>query len=206
MSGDKEPIKPFISRVRSLVNVGVSTILVVGGCGEFFDVADKVVTMDCFVPYDSTERAQEISRKFLTPEKIQLLQSTGQNSFPIPRSRGIGNVLPRDMGKVMTRNRALIQMGDALDLELGCVEQLVDLSQTRAIADTLQYIQELLSTSTTKGLTVQSVLDLLDQQFATSGLDVIGAGRLNGNYAMPRRFEIAAALNRLRSSSFTQYK
>ena len=43
----QEPIRPFISRVRPLWEEhGVSTILVVGGAGDYFDVADSVVMMD----------------------------------------------------------------------------------------------------------------------------------------------------------------
>ncbi len=38
VAADKEPITPFISRVRSLAENGISSILVVGGSGEFFSV------------------------------------------------------------------------------------------------------------------------------------------------------------------------
>ena len=41
VSADREPIRPFITRVRSLWSErGVSTVLVVGGSGDYFDVAD----------------------------------------------------------------------------------------------------------------------------------------------------------------------
>ena len=39
---DKEPITPFIAKVRPLVDRGVSCILVIGGSGDYFDVADVV--------------------------------------------------------------------------------------------------------------------------------------------------------------------
>ena len=40
---DKEPITPFISRVRGLYDQdGVSSILVIGGAGDYFDVCDTV--------------------------------------------------------------------------------------------------------------------------------------------------------------------
>ena len=46
---DKEPITPFISRVRSLYeDEGISSILVIGGAGDYFDVCDAVVMMDCY--------------------------------------------------------------------------------------------------------------------------------------------------------------
>ncbi|MEO1070616.1 MAG: ABC-ATPase domain-containing protein, partial [Cyanobacteria bacterium J06638_6] len=41
---DKEPITPFIDQIRQLYDdYGVSTILVMGGSGDYFDVADTVI-------------------------------------------------------------------------------------------------------------------------------------------------------------------
>ena len=58
---DKEPITPFIERVRGLYErAGVSTILVAGSSGAFFSVADLVVQMDAYRPEDVTERVREI--------------------------------------------------------------------------------------------------------------------------------------------------
>lgn len=48
VSKDREPITPFISKIRALSARGVSTILVVGGCGDFFDVADNVIAAESF--------------------------------------------------------------------------------------------------------------------------------------------------------------
>lgn len=62
--GSKEPITPFVDRVRDLYDVqGVSTILVAGGSGAFFDVADHVIAMDAYVPADVTARAREIASR-----------------------------------------------------------------------------------------------------------------------------------------------
>lgn len=62
---DKEPITPFISKVRGIYkSLGASSVLVIGGCGEYFDVADQVIMMDGFVPHDVTNRAKEISAQF----------------------------------------------------------------------------------------------------------------------------------------------
>lgn len=56
IAADKEPITPFVARVRSLVEQGVSTVLVVGGCGDYFDVADCVVAMDSYRAMDVTDK------------------------------------------------------------------------------------------------------------------------------------------------------
>ena len=59
---DHEPITPFSDRVRALYeHLGVSTVLVVGGSGDYFDVAATVVAMDKYIPQEATARAQTIA-------------------------------------------------------------------------------------------------------------------------------------------------
>lgn len=60
---NKEPITPMIDRIRVLFDhEGVSTIMVVGGAGDYFDVADAVVMMDSYCPTDVTQKARQIAR------------------------------------------------------------------------------------------------------------------------------------------------
>src|SRR5699024_12851735 len=57
----REPITPFVSRVRPLLTErGVSTVLVAGGSSAFFEVADLVIALDAYVPADVTARAREL--------------------------------------------------------------------------------------------------------------------------------------------------
>src|SRR5215207_333693 len=52
----KEPISPFIDLVRPLRDaLGVSTVVVVGGVGDYLDVADQVILMEDYEPRDATE-------------------------------------------------------------------------------------------------------------------------------------------------------
>jgi len=199
VNADKEPIQPFISRVKALrASCGVSTVLVVGGCGEYFDVADSVILMDNFVAVDATVRAKGISAKFANKTAIL----ADEASFPSYKLRAVSKLLPRDHGKTHVRQINLIEIGDE-KLDLACVEQIADISQTRALADIIIYFDKLIRSG---GGMVPSVAELLDKfevDMSRQGLDVLSPGRLYGHYALPRRFEIAAALNRLRSSVFS---
>lgn len=56
----KEPITPFTDRVRELAERGVSTILVIGGSGEYLGPADRVYLLDEYRISDATARAKEI--------------------------------------------------------------------------------------------------------------------------------------------------
>lgn len=55
-----EPITPFTDRVNELARRGVSTILVIGGSGEYLGVADRVYRMDEYRISDVTTEAQTI--------------------------------------------------------------------------------------------------------------------------------------------------
>ena len=57
----REPITPFTERVNELYeSCGVSTILVIGGSGEYLSVADQVYLMDEYKIYNVTERAKKL--------------------------------------------------------------------------------------------------------------------------------------------------
>src|SRR5918998_1498795 len=61
----REPISPFIDLVRPLHrSLGVSTVVVVGGVGDYLDVADRVILLEDYAPSDATARSREITRKF----------------------------------------------------------------------------------------------------------------------------------------------
>ena len=97
--------------------------------------------------------------------------------------------------------RALDRLGfGATDIELRGLEQLVDASQTRAIGAALVLLSQ---EHRRDGLALADWLDDLDEKWDTQGLDQVTwfgqAGEHPGNLARPRRFEVAAALNRLRT-------
>lgn len=48
---EHEPITPYIDRVRELfTEFGVSSVIVIGGSGDYLDVADTVICMDAYRP------------------------------------------------------------------------------------------------------------------------------------------------------------
>lgn len=52
----------FIYRVSSLwLELGVSSVIVVGGCGDYFDVHNTAILVDNYAVSDATERAHSVS-------------------------------------------------------------------------------------------------------------------------------------------------
>lgn len=67
---EKEPITPFVDKVRQLYSdFNISTILVMGGSGDYFDISDYVIAMDQYIPVNVTEEAHEIAKKYQTGRK-----------------------------------------------------------------------------------------------------------------------------------------
>ena len=61
---EKEPITPFIDKVRQLyADHGISTVLVMGGSGDYFEVADQVIALDSYIAHDVTDQAKAIATK-----------------------------------------------------------------------------------------------------------------------------------------------
>ncbi len=61
---EKEPITPFIERVRDLYEIAdISTIMVAGSSGAFFYIADHVLLMDCYHTVDITEHVKNLCRQ-----------------------------------------------------------------------------------------------------------------------------------------------
>ena len=81
----------------------------------------------------------------------------------------------------------------------------MDRSQTRAVGNAIHLATERLMDGER---TLAEVLDALDALIDREGLDLLDPfdrpGRHPGNLARPRRFEIAAAINRLRTLRMRQ--
>ena len=62
---DMEPITPFIERVRDLYQEdGISTVLVAGSSGAYFQIADQIIQMDKYVPREITELAKKAASDY----------------------------------------------------------------------------------------------------------------------------------------------
>ena len=197
ISADREPITPFVARVRGLLeNLGVSTVLVIGGCGDYFHRADTVVRMDEYQAYDVTAEARAIASRMPPPPDAA-------SAHKPPRMRVLSGVLPSgfDDPKVSIRVTDRASIGDSVELELGGLSQLVSISQTRTIVDAIVYChRDMLRGG--KGKSLTQVLDDVEALWDRDGLDATSLHAKSGNRARPRRIELAGALNRLRSSSY----
>ena len=191
---EKEPITPFIDRVKELYdNFGVSTILIVGGSGDYFDVANHVIMMDEYVPKDVTEKAKEIAksdenkREFSSNDKFQGITQR----IPLKKSFSQSGKLD----KTKAKGKYSILYGKEL-IDISGLEQLVDDSQTNCIAVMIDYFKNKVLD---EKLTLSQAADRIYEKIEKEGLDSISSYTGHpGNLALPRKQEFCAVVNRYR--------
>ncbi len=192
---DREPITPFVDRVRDLYErSGVSCVLVIGGSGDYLDVADRVIRMVEYVPEDASEEARSVAARLPTGRTSE---RSGAPARPDVRRLVRGSLDPslrqRAVYVRVPDERTLLFGPETIDLV--AVEQLVSRAQVRAIGQALAYVADLVAS---KALEVPDALDAVESAIREGGLDALEPW-LVGDLAEFRRFELAAALNRMRA-------
>lgn len=183
---DREPITPLVARVGQLFEAwGVSTVLVVGGVGDFLAVADTVIAMHDYVPSEVTERARALAGP--KPE------APGPVSVVAPRVVSPDGLEAR---KVRARTARAVDL-DKTELDLTGVAAVLDACAARTLGVTLSWLAE-------EGLVDGSrdlvrVLDALEGLLDREGVEVLSPYRAPPGFLIrPRRHEVAAALSRWR--------
>ncbi|WP_270255369.1 ABC-ATPase domain-containing protein [Kocuria marina] len=188
--GEREPITPFVDRVRALyAERGISTVLVTGGSGAFLDVADLVIGMDAYRASDLTEGAREVVGRFPRPEDVGPAESFGEVRSHVPRASSGSAAKP-----ARARGLGTIQRGRE-DVDVSALSQLVDSSQTEAIARLLDGIDAAADGRST----LTELVDAALERIRRDGLDALSHHRGHpGHLALPRAQDVAAAYHRVR--------
>jgi predicted ABC-class ATPase len=188
----REPISPFIHLVRPLyLSLGVSTVVVVGGVGDYLDVADRVILLEDYAASDATGRAREVVGRF--PPRAPL--EDRQIKPPRPRRLRAGSLDLRRGKRETARGRGLhtVELGRER-VDLSSVEQLAEAGQTEAAARIIGRF----AAGGDRGLgeMVEEALAAVSE----GGLEALGQRRGHpGQMSLPRAQEVAAAVNRARS-------
>ncbi|KAK3691239.1 hypothetical protein LTR37_018771 [Vermiconidia calcicola] len=141
----KEPITPLISKARALYSrLGVSTVIVIGGLGDWLSVSDSVIAMDSYVPKIITREAKEVIKQY-----PRMLAEHGHYGSTPVRKLSVhltGSKPPRALRKnfIAVRPQTSNPVHDPAEAESGVdlsgLDQLVEVGQSRIIALLLQRI------------------------------------------------------------------
>ncbi len=199
VSRDSEPIVPLLDRVRELYDEHrVSTILVMGGSGDYFEAADTVIQLADYRPREVTAQARRVAAELPSRRVREPAAGTFAREGRIPDSSRLDPAGRRGGPRIRAARRDALLYGEE-EVDLGALDQLFDPSQTRAAGHALA-----LAYRSSGGLPVAALLDGIEAQLDREGLDSLTeagrAGRHPGRLARPRRHEIAAVLNRIRSA------
>lgn len=192
VSNDAEPIRPLSQHIRRLAREGVSTVLVMGGSGAYFGLADRVLRVTEYVVEDVTAAARSIAERKPNGEIDEEAISTGRaERIPVDwdvEQRGRVRVSLR--GDVLRIGREDVRLEG---LESLCVEDQ---------AETLGRILVEQRGDIGDGSDLVAIVRRMEKQVDEEGLDAV-AGRRSGRHVRPRSLEIAGVLNRSRKLRFS---
>lgn len=190
-----EPITPYVDRARELFDDhGVSTVLVVGGSGDYLDVADTVLRMADYIPSDVTEEARRVADALPTGRTSESTERLSIAPARRPVRRSLDPSRGRRARHIRTPDDRTLLFG-AETVDVAAVEQLALRGQLRTVGACLAWLA---TQPDLDGATLTEWLDAAETAQKAHGPDAFADGR-HGDLVCVRRFEVAAALNRLRS-------
>ncbi|MCQ8866006.1 ABC-ATPase domain-containing protein [Vibrio splendidus] len=192
VSKGAEPITPLVDRIGQLrEEMDISTIVVMGGSGDYLDVADTVIQMHDYQAVDLTAKAQEVIAQHPTQRTNEC--ETALETF-VPRSlnrAALMNILTDGKFRVNAKGKESLRFGKEF-ADLSALEQLESTSEVNAIGWAwFQFAQ-------TPGWSNNPA-----KEFSAILSDEWHVNMPNyGDLAKPRVLDVMAALNRMRKSQF----
>jgi len=190
---DKEPITPLLDRIRELYQEhGLSCIMVMGGCGDYFEVADRVIALDHYRTSEVTMRARTIAEELGTDRKREL-----ERLFPKPPAR-----YPkwRDLNPARGRKEYAIKINQVSNLQYGSYtidvsrwEALVDSDQLRAIGLAMAFLFNRLDDQRVSLSEACDQVKNILMEHSFNGINMLP----DGDLAQFRTLDLAAVINRM---------
>lgn len=194
---EKEPITPLVRRVRELYDrSGVSTVIVMGGSGDYFEVSDRVIMMDSYEAKEVTSEAHDIAGPKAAAPETSSLSWFSESCVRKPQPERLNASRGRRDVKIDAADVETLNYGEHR-VDLSSVEQLIDMGQTRSIGLLIHYYSVNYASKTSS---LVEGLKLALKDVDEMGLDVLSPYKV-GNLALPRLHELAAAVNRIRPRS-----
>lgn len=194
---EKEPITPFTDRVNELYKTyGVSTILVIGGSGEYLSVADKIYMMEDYLIHDVTDKSKNICSSYNVTsvfpssanwEQYRTLYSDRFSSYP--EGGGTEKLEVSDMGFVI--------IGDE-KIDVRGLHDIVSPRQLDTLGFMLRYLE--VSNNDIK-IDIERKINDLYARIDEEGIDFLYSSfftTCERFLDLPRKQELMALVNRMR--------
>ncbi len=192
VSKGDEPITPLVDRIGQLRDdLDISTIVVMGGSGDYLDVANTVIQMHDYQAVDVTEKAQQVIAQHPTQRNNEC--ETPLVTFK-PRSlnrNALQTILMDGKFRVSAKGTESLRFGKEF-ADISALEQLESASEVNAIGWLWFQLAQLPGWSANPA---KEVAQLLDSEWHKQM-------PVQGDLAKPRVLDVLAALNRMRKSQF----
>jgi hypothetical protein len=209
----REPITPFTERVNEMDKAcNVSTILVIGGSGEYLSIADTVYLMEEYRISNVTERAREIYRKHLQvseKKEVKVVKDWKQRRLletegfsPYPKQFGREKVEVPDIGYLLIGEEKI---------NANMIHDIVCHEQRTAMAFMVRLLETregggLFDVAENKTIDIAQKVDELYSEMEKNELDLVYSGNFPNCerfLAWPRKVDFMAVINRMRHIDFS---
>ena len=187
-----EPITPLVDRISQLRDhCNISTLIVMGGSGDYLDHADTVIQMHDYQPIDVTAKAKQVVERHPSQRIQESEQPLGQFS---PRSLhllGLQKILSDGKFRVTAKGKDSLRFGKEF-VDITALAQIENSSQVNAVG--WVWFQLAQKPGWAKQ-PLQEIEKLLNEDWFLSMPNY-------GDLSKPRALEVLAILNRMRKANF----
>ena len=194
---EKEPITPFTDRVNELyASCGVSTILVIGGSGEYLSIAERIYMMEDYLIHDVTEKSKAIcathgvKADLSQPTRWRQSRTLYSDHFSsYPEGSGTEKLGVSDMGFII--------IGDEI-IDIRGLHDIVSKRQLDALGYMLRYLE---THNIDRKIDIDARINELYDEIEKDGLDTVFSNFFTTTERfldLPRKFELKAVINRMR--------
>ncbi|HAV1360325.1 isopentenyl-diphosphate delta-isomerase [Vibrio parahaemolyticus] len=187
-----EPITPLVDRIGQLRDeLDISTIIVMGGSGDYLDVANTVIQMHDYQAVDVTEKAKQVIAQHPTQRHNESEESL-QTFRPRALNRvALMNILTDGKFRVSAKGKDSLRFGKEFT-DLSALEQIESADEVNAIGWLWFQLAQLPGWCNNPAKEIEEML---------SG-EWHASLPKQGDLAKPRTLDVMAALNRMRKSHF----
>ncbi|ELB2246123.1 ABC-ATPase domain-containing protein [Vibrio parahaemolyticus] len=187
-----EPITPLVDRIGQLRDeLDISTIIVMGGSGDYLDVANTVIQMHDYQAVDVTEKAKQVIAQHPTQRHNESEESL-QTFRPRALNRvALMNILTDGKFRVSAKGKDSLRFGKEFT-DLSALEQIESADEVNAIGWLWFQLAQLPGWCNNPAKEIEEMLS--GEWYASLPKQ--------GDLAKPRTLDVMAALNRMRKSHF----
>ncbi|EGQ7682750.1 TPA: ABC-ATPase domain-containing protein [Vibrio parahaemolyticus] len=187
-----EPITPLVDRIGQLRDeLDISTIIVMGGSGDYLDAANTVIQMHDYQAVDVTEKAKQVIAQHPTQRHNESEESL-QTFRPRALNRvALMNILTDGKFRVSAKGKDSLRFGKEFT-DLSSLEQIESADEVNAIGWLWFQLAQLPGWCNNPAKEIEEML---------SG-EWHASLPKQGDLAKPRTLDVMAALNRMRKSQF----